>query len=94
MGKLMNERDIERKCCRIAEQHGCMSMKMVSPNRAGVPDRLFLKGAGRIQFVEFKKPGGKPRPIQDRTIRLFAVHGHKVAVIDNVEDFKELMGFE
>ena len=85
----MREKEIERRCCKIAKNHGWLSMKMVSPNRVGVPDRLFLGGSGKLQFVEFKKPGSYLSPMQERCIREFTRYGHSVWVIDNVEEFEK-----
>lgn len=89
----MSERLLERRCCQIAELHDCLAFKLVSPNRVGVPDRMFIERNGEITFVEFKQPGGRVRPAQQRIIDQLEGHGQTVLVITTVEDFKTIMGY-
>lgn len=86
----MKEKEIERRCCKLAEQRGMIPLKVVSPNRAGVPDRLFVAQHASI-WVEFKKEGGKLSPIQKRTIEDFGKLGHAVFVVYSVEEFKKIL---
>lgn len=88
----MNEKQLERKCCRIAESHGWLALKMISPNRVGVPDRVMVGPGGHIIWIEFKKEGGRLSPVQDRTITKFAKLGHGVFVVNSVKLFETVMG--
>ncbi len=90
----MNEKTLERNCCRIAGLHGWMSLKMISPNRIGIPDRVFIGYNSRIEWVEFKTPKGRLTPAQKRTIDDFRIHGQPVTVISDEDQFKLFMGFK
>lgn len=87
----MLEKNIEKKCNEWAEKQGWWQRKFVSPNQRGVPDRLYIRN-GKVVFVEFKKPGSKPTALQVKTINEMYAHGATVHVVDNLEDFKLLMG--
>lgn len=68
-----------------------MVRKMNGLGFAGWPDRMFIAPNGRVFWIEFKRPGHKPTPIQ------FALHcqlrgrKHDVAVIDDVEEGKQFV---
>lgn len=88
----MLERDIERKKAKLLNKVG-RSYKFTSPGCPGVPDRLNLKKiapehidivAKYIEFVEYKKPGGKPLPHQKREHKRIRELGFKVRVIDGI----------
>jgi len=83
----MLEKDIERKVCEYARSKGCLAYKFTSPNRAAVPDRLFIF-KGRIWFIEFKAPGKKPTVPQQREHNILATHYIDVFVVDDVEEGK------
>lgn len=89
----MNEKQLERKCCREAEHRGWLAFKFTSPNRAGVPDRLFVGPRKQSVFVEFKQPGGKINPAQQRMIDLLRTMGQRAYVVATYEDFLEVMGW-
>lgn len=88
---MQNERDIERYLVKeVRKKHG-KAFKFVSPASAGVPDRIIILPGGVTCFVELKRPGGKPRPVQ-RFILLYLYHlGHRVAVVDNKDTAKALV---
>jgi len=81
----MFEKDIEDKVCRYARDHGVLAYKFTSPNRAAVPDRLFIAPGGRIWFCEFKRRGMKPTPAQEREHKRLRGQGAIVFVVDNVD---------
>ena len=85
---MQTEKQIERECKKLAESQGWMSMKLTSPNLAGVPDRMFISPKGRVEFVEFKKASVHLSPIQERVIEIFKAHKVDVWVIRNLHDFK------
>lgn len=85
------EKVVERDCRRIAESHGCLLLKVNSPNRAGIPDRMFI-GPGNIIWMEFKQVKGTPSPIQKRTLKLLASYGHTACLVNSVEAFTAATG--
>lgn len=87
----MRESQIERSVCLYAKSVGMLCYKFTSPGRAGVPDRIFLTPHGGVFFVEFKRPGGKLRPLQENEHRVIRKHGHDVYVIDSLLDGKQLV---
>ena len=82
----MYERDIERALVRYVKSLGGLCLKFVSPGWDGAPDRLCLLPGGKICFVELKRPGAKPRPLQLRRHEQLRRLGFDVRVIDSMED--------
>ena len=78
----MRESEIEKKYRKKVEAEGGLALKFVSPGYSGVPDRLILMPNGNACFVEFKAPGKKPTPRQERVINKLMAMGYKVEVID------------
>ena len=60
----MREREIERKLVSTVKSRGGICPKFVSPGFDGMPDRVVLLPHGKIGFVEVKRPGEQPRPLQ------------------------------
>lgn len=84
------EKKLEKRCTDVAKANDWFTVKLASPSNRGVPDRLFIKG-GKVLFVEFKAPGGKPTPLQADCIQRMQQHGAEVYVIYEVGDFKQLL---
>lgn len=74
------------KCKRF----GFLYYKFVSPGHSGVPDRIVI-GNGYTIFVELKKPGEKPRKLQEKIIENMTAHGAIVFTIDNKTDIDVLI---
>lgn len=70
---------------------GGIAMKFVSPGVSGVPDRVVVVPSGRVVFVEAKRPGGRPRPLQVAVEDMMRAHGADVRVIDTREGVDELV---
>jgi len=81
----MRESKIERDVCVYAESHGIIAVKLTSPNRRGIPDRMFLGSDGKVLFIEFKQAGEKPRPNQQRFMDRLLDLGHNVATVSSIE---------
>lgn len=84
----------ERKFNAEVKKAGGLSMKFVSPNFRGVPDRIVIAPGGKILFAELKREGEKLRKLQSYRANQFAKYGVKVHVIDNekaIKDFCELL---
>lgn len=90
----MKESVIERADRQRIEAAGGMSLKFVSPGRRHVPDRINLMPvapehreivARYFRFAEYKRPGEKPRPGQQREHERLRALGYQVDVIDEVK---------
>ena len=85
------EKVIETKVCDYAKSTGMLAYKFTSPNRASVPDRLFITSSGFVFFIEFKRLGKRPTPQQTREIDRLINHGMAAFVIDNIEEGKSVV---
>lgn len=56
----------------------------------GIPDRIILLPKAKIEFIETKRPGREPRPIQKK-IRSFKKLNFKVYVLDFKENIDEII---
>ena len=61
---LVLESQIEKAVVEYAKKHGVLSLKLYNAFSSGWPDRLFITKQGRHFYIEFKKPGEKPRTLQ------------------------------
>lgn len=87
---LKSESQIERDVADWWEKqipHGrdCSHIKIVIWGRAGWPDHIFIGTNGRLKWVEFKKPGEEPEPLQAYIHKLLRALGQDVEVFDNKE---------
>jgi len=80
---MMLERDIEKAVKAYAESKGWLTRKWTSPGHAFVPDQIFINPNGRVLFVEFKREGAKPTPMQLREHEKLRKQGCDVWVIDS-----------
>ncbi len=87
----MREARIESKLKVEIERRGGLSLKFVSPGRAGAPDRLVLMPGGRLWFVELKAPGKRPRPLQEKRIAELMGRGFRVRVISSLGELEEFL---
>jgi len=87
----MLEKEIEKAVCAYAKSKGIDNYKFSSPARIGVPDRMFVCKVGRTFFIEFKRPGGKPTPTQDREAMKLTKLGFEVFLIDDVAEGKQVI---
>ena len=90
MKKLL-EKQIEEKVNTYAKEQGFLVYKFTSPQRAAVPDRLYITPRGKVFFVEFKREGQKPTPAQQREHDRLREQGVTVFVIDNVTAGKTMV---
>lgn len=86
MGK--PEAEIEQALIAMIERNGGRCFKFVS-GTAGVPDRICLV-AGRTLFVECKRRGATPRPLQRAIIRDINQSGNMAFYVNSQEDIDEL----
>lgn len=86
------EKDIERKVCQFAKDHGMLAYKFNSESHRSVPDRLFITPKGHVFFIEFKRLGKKPTEGQLREMQRIREHGKPVFVVDTVDEGKRIVG--
>jgi len=73
------------------EEAGGSCLKLVSPGRRGVPDRIVLMPGGRIVFVEMKAPTGKVKPWQNRCHIALRLLGFRVEVLWTPEQVNKFL---
>ena len=81
----MLEKEVEKKLVTAVQLMDGVAVKFVSPGFVGMPDRLVLIPGGRMAFVDVKRPGEQPRPLQKARHRMLQRLGFKVYVLDSVE---------
>lgn len=86
----MLERDIEKRVSDYAAKKGFWNRKFTSPQRRGVPDRVFAR-FGRVFWIEFKAAGKKPTPLQLAEIAKMRAVGLVVYVVDDVAAGKAII---
>ena len=86
------ERDVEGAVTRYAVSKGWLSRKFSSPQHSAVPDRINLFH-GFVLFIEYKAPGKKPTTLQYKEHDKIRAAGGCVAVVDNIEQGKQLIDF-
>ena len=84
----MRERDIEAALTSTAKRAGWLSVKWSPDGSNGWPDRLLLGPGGQTVLVEVKAPGKRPEPLQDSRHRRLRALGHRVEVVDSLEQAK------
>ncbi len=82
------EKTIEKRVNEYAQTKGWLVYKFVSPNKRGLPDRIYLRN-GIAMFIEFKQRGKKPSALQLKEIDKLRKEGFNVRVVDNVLDGKD-----
>ena len=78
----MIESPIESFVVDKAKKGGWLARKLGWIGRNGAPDYFFAKDS-RVVLIEFKRPGGKPRPGQEKEIAALQAAGVEVHVVDN-----------
>ena len=87
----MREKTLERKLAEAVKAMGGIAPKFVSPGFAGMPDRLVLLPDGKCGFVEVKRRGEKPRPLQEARHGMLRWLGFKVYVLDCAGQIEEVL---
>lgn len=86
----MLEKEIERRLVKETKAIDGVCLKFTSPSLTGLPDRLVLLAGGKMGFVEVKRPGEKPRPLQVKRIEQLRALGFKVFVLDDKDAIKKI----
>ncbi len=87
----MREKSLERKLVEAVKAMGGIAPKFVSPGFDGMPDRLVLLPDGRLAFVEVKRHGEKPRPLQESRHGMLRRLGFRVYVLDSIEQIQKIL---
>jgi hypothetical protein len=87
----MTESELQRKCIKLAADHGVMARKNETPGHTGWPDLVLIFPGGLVIYVEVKIPGGRLRPKQKSTLSKLKELGVHVYVIDNIEQFRAVI---
>lgn len=85
------EKDIEKKIVAYAKSKGCLCYKFTSPAQRAVPDRIIVTPHGVVGFLEVKRPGNKPTPLQNREMEKLSDQSCFVEWHDTVEGAKEFI---
>jgi len=76
------ESDIEKSVVSYARRRGVKCSKFTSVGRRDAPDYIFFFG-GHVLLLEFKRPGGKPRPTQLREQAKYHAVGIRCEIVDD-----------
>jgi hypothetical protein len=82
---------IEKYFKKEVEKLGGEAIKILPWLNAGWPDRLCIFPGRKIEFVELKSAGKKPRPLQSAIHKKLASLGFPVRVLDSVEQVKKFI---
>ena len=91
----MTEKYIESRLVAAVKAAGGLTIKLTAGG--GVPDRLLLfpppiaGGMGKAVFVEVKRPGGKPRLLQQLRHEELRRLGFDVYVVDSIAGVEEIV---
>ena len=87
----MLEAQIEKTVSEYARGKGFLAYKFTSPNRAAVPDKLFILPSGHMFFCEFKRTGQKPTVPQEREHARLRQQNVQVYVVDDIQQGKDII---
>ncbi|KAB2953737.1 VRR-NUC domain-containing protein [Heliorestis acidaminivorans] len=87
----MLEKYTEQKLIKVVKAEGGIAPKFISPGLSGMPDRLVLFPGGKMAFVEVKRHGMKPRPLQIKRHRMLRQLGFKVYVLDDGKQIQKII---
>lgn len=85
------ESTVERYLIRRVKELGGKALKFVSPGTAGVADRLVLLPHGVAFFVEVKRLGEFPAPLQTKFAKDCTEMGHYAFWVDTQEGVDKLL---
>lgn len=83
------ESKIEKALVRVVLSKNGAPVKIQGVGNKSMPDRMCLFPGGETWFVETKKPGKKPDPLQLFTHAKLREMGFKVSVIWNSQQLKQ-----
>ena len=87
----MREKELEQKLIKSVKAVGGICPKFTSPGFDGMPDRIVLLPEGRIIFIEVKRKGERPRPLQESRHGLLRRLGFLVYVLDDERQIESIL---
>jgi hypothetical protein len=85
------EKHLERKLIKAVKAAGGIAPKFTSPGTDGMPDRILLFPGGRLAFVEVKRHGQKPTPLQMARHGMLRKLGFLVYVLDDETQINQIL---
>jgi hypothetical protein len=82
---LATEQQIQSKLIKQLEKDGYYVIKLSVTNKTGIPDLLAIPKNSDVEFIEVKRPGQKPRPLQIYRLKELNNHGVKASVYDGTQ---------
>lgn len=76
----MTEQQIQAKIIKKLEAQGYYVIKLVQTNKPGIPDLIAIPKDSNVEFIEVKRPGKKPSPLQLYRMKELQEHGIKSSV--------------
>lgn len=74
------ESDIQARILKRFASEGWLCVRLIQTNCNGIPDILLLK-EGQARFIEVKRPGCKPKPLQLYRIEQLKKAGFEVEIL-------------
>ena len=87
----MQEKLLEQKLVKAVKASGGIAPKFTSPGTDGMPDRILLFPGGKLAFVEVKRHGQKPTPLQMARHGMLRKLGFLVYVLDAEEQIPGIL---
>ena len=87
----MLEKELERKCAKVAKSAGAIFWKFQSPGTNGVPDRIMILPNGKVIFIEFKVGKNKLSKLQAAIIEKIRKNHGSVWLIRDADVFKDFL---
>jgi len=81
-GRQELESSIQSRIIKRYTEEGWLVVKIGLCNLNGIPDLLCLRD-GKALFIEVKRKGKKPRPLQEYRIKQLQEHGFEVLVLND-----------
>lgn len=74
---------VQNPTVKWARARGVLAVKLQGAGNRSRPDFMFLIPGGKVVFMEFKRPGAKPEPLQTHTYKQFKNLGFIIEVHDS-----------
>lgn len=85
----MTEQQIQTKLIQRLEADGYYTIKLMKTNKNGIPDLLAIPKNSDVLFIEVKRPGKNPTPLQIFRIKELVKHGIKAIVCRSSEEYSD-----
>ena len=90
LNTLKKESQIQAELIKQLERSGWQVIKLIQTTANGIPDLMVLKN-GRAVFIEVKRPGQYPRPLQLYRIEQLTNNGFEAIIARSVDDIRTLL---